>query len=338
MNDKTTKVIRFHEAGNASVLKVEELPVSEPGADELRIKVEAIGLNRAEVMFREGAYLEAPEFPSRLGYEAAGVVEAVGDNVDGFKVGDKVSTVPAFSMGQYGVYAEIIVVPVHAVAHYPSSFSAQQATAIWMPYLTAYGALIKIADVSKGQFVLVTAASSSVGIAAIEIAKSQGATVIATTRGPSKKQFLRDKGADHVIETESEDLVARVMEITAGAGINVTFDPIGGPIVSQLAEAASQGGTIIEYGALDSAATPYPLFSALAKGLTIRGYTIFEITQNPERLSRAKDFLFSFFESEKTQPTIDKVFDFSEIHKAHEYLESNQQMGKIVINVALSEG
>lgn len=338
MNDKTTKVIRFHEAGDASVLKIEELPVSGPGADELRIKVEAIGLNRAEVMFREGAYLEVPEFPSRLGYEAAGVVEAIGANVDGFKIGDKVSTVPAFSMGQYGVYTENAVVPVHAVAHYPASFSAQQATAIWMPYITAYGALIKIANVSKGQFVLITAASSSVGIAAIELAKSQGAIVIATTRGPSKKQFLRDKGADHIIETQSEDLVARVMEITDGVGINVTFDPIGGPIVSQLAEAASQGGIIIEYGALDSAVTPYPLFSALAKGLTIRGYTLFEITQNADFLSRAKDFLSSFFESEKTQPTIDKVFDFAEIQNAHEYLESNQQMGKIVVNVALNEG
>ncbi len=335
MNDKTTKVIRFHEVGDASVLKVEELPVSEPGAGELRIKVEAIGLNRAEVMFREGAYLETPEFPSRLGYEAAGVVEAVGANVEGFKLGDNVSTIPAFSMGQYGVYAESAVVPVHAVAHYPPSFSAQQATAIWMPYITAYGALINIANVSKGQFVLITAASSSVGIAAIQIAKSQGATVIATTRGPSKKQFLRDIGADHVIETLSEDLVARVMDISGGVGIHVTFDPIGGPIVSQLAEAASQGGLIIEYGALDSAATPYPLFSALAKGLTIRGYTLFEITQNSDLLARAKDFLYSFFDSQKIEPTIDKVFDFTEIQKAHEYLESNQQMGKIVIDVAL---
>ena len=333
MNSSTAKVVRFHQTGNASVLKIEDLPVAEPGEHELRIKVEAIGINRAEVMFRNGAYLETPEFPSRLGYEAAGTVEAVGKKVTEFKVGDRVSTVPAFSMGQYGVYGERVVVPVSAVASCPESLTTQQCAAIWMQYITAYGALIEIGQLKQGQRVLITAASSSVGVAAIQIARSQGAEVIATTRGETKKQFLLEQGANHVIQTDSEDLVARMAEITQGAGAELIFDPIGGNLLSQLAEGSSQGGLIIEYGALDSEPTPYPLFSALAKGLTIRGYTLFEITQNKEKLDNAKAFLLALFEAKKLTPVIDKVFTFDQIQQAHEYMESNQQMGKIVIKV-----
>ena len=333
MNSSTAKAVRFHQIGDASVLKIEELPVMEPAEQELRIKVEAIGLNRAEIMFRNGAYLEAPQLPSRLGYEAAGIVEAIGKDVTDFKVGDRVSTIPAFSMGQYGVYGERVVVPAYAVAKYPKSFSAQQGTAIWMPYITAYGALIHFGKLKQKQRVLITAASSSVGVAAIQIAKSQGAVVIATTRGENKKQFLLEQGAEHVIQTDTEDLVSTMTEITQGKGVDLIFDPIGGPILSQLAEVSSNGGRIIEYGALDNEPTPYPLFTALAKGLVIQGYTIFEITQDKDRLENAKTFLLKLFDEEKISPVIDKVFTFNQIQQAHEYMESNQQMGKIVISI-----
>jgi len=333
MNASTAKVVRFHETGDASVLKIEELPVAEPGEHELRIKVEAIGLNRAEIMFRNGAYLETPQLPSRLGYEAAGVVDAIGKHVTDFKVGDRVSTIPSFSMGQYGVYAEYAVVPVHAVAKLPESLTMQQGTSIWMQYLTAYGALVDIGQLKPGQRILITAASSSVGVAAIQIAKALGAVVIATTRGESKKSFLLDQGADHVIQTDSEDLVTRMAEITQDTGAEFIFDPIGGPMLSQLAEVACKGGRIIEYGALDNEPTPYPLFTALAKGLTIRGYTLFEITQDKDKLENAKDFLVPLLEEKKLTPVIDKLFTFSQIQQAHEYMESNQQMGKIVVTV-----
>ena len=333
MNSSTTKVVRFHKTGDASVLKIEELPVAAPDENELRIKVEAIGLNRAEIMFRNGAYLEIPQLPSRLGYEAAGIVDAVGKHVTDFKIGDRVSTIPAFSMGQYGIYAERALVPVNAVVKCPESFTAQQSAAIWMQYITAYGALINIGQLKQGQRILITAASSSVGVAAIQIAKSQGAVVIATTRSDSKKQFLLEQGADHVIQTELEDLVTTMSDITQGAGAELIFDPIGGPILSQLAEVSSLGGRIIEYGALDSEPTPYPLFTALAKGLIIQGYTLFEITQNKEKLENAKTFLLALFNAKKLIPVIDKVFNFDQIQQAHEYMESNQQMGKIVISL-----
>ncbi len=333
MNLRTAKVVRFHETGDASVLKIEDLPVSEPAVNELRIKVEAIGINRAEVMFRNGAYLEMPEFPSRLGYEAAGIVDAVGEQVTDYKPGDRVSTIPSFSMGQYGVYAEYAVVPVHAVTFCPQSLTVQQSAAIWMQYMTAYGALLVVGQLKRGQHVIITAASSSVGVAAIQIAKSVGAAVIATTRGNNKKQFLLDQGADQVITTDSEDLVARTMDITHEAGVELVFDPVGGPILNQLAEASAKGGRIIEYGALDAEPTPYPLFIALAKGLTIHGYTLFEITQDKIKLEDAKEFLLPLFEAGKLIPVIDKEFTFNQIQDSHRYMESNQQTGKIIVTV-----
>ena len=333
MNSLNSRAVLFHEIGDASVLKIENVAVPVPAKDEIRIKVQAIGLNRAEVMFRNGAYLEAPQFPSRLGYEAAGTVEAVGESVSEFKVGDKVSTIPAFSMGQFGVYGEHALVPVAAVARMPEGFSPQQAAAIWMQYVTAYGALIHLGNLQKDQYVLITAASSSVGIAAIQIAKSQGAIVIATSRGETKKEILIEHGADYVIQTDNQDLVAQVTQITSGKGVELVFDPIGGPIVNQLAEASSQGGRIIEYGALDSEATPFPLFTALAKGLIIQGYTIFEISQDQDKLKSAKEFLLPLFESKKLIPIIDKEFNFDDIQLAHEYMESNQQVGKIIVNL-----
>jgi len=333
MNSLNSRAVLFHETGDAKVLKIQSVAIPVPAKGELRIKVQAIGLNRAEVMFRNGAYLEAPQFPSRLGYEAAGIVEAIGDNVSEFKVGDKVSTVPAFSMGQFGVYGEHAVVPVAAVVRTPDNFSPQQAAAIWMQYVTAYGALIHYGQLQKGQHILITAASSSVGIAAIQVAKSLGAIVIATSRGEAKKNTLIEHGADHVIQTDSQDLAAEVAEITSGKGVELVFDPIGGPIVNKLAEAAAQGGRIIEYGALDSDVTPFPLFTALAKGLIIQGYTIFEISQNEEKLNKAKQFLLPLFERNKLIPVIDKEFYFDDIQLAHEYMESNQQVGKIIVNL-----
>ncbi|VAW80529.1 Quinone oxidoreductase [hydrothermal vent metagenome] len=333
MTGKTAKIVRFHKTGDASVLKLEDLPVQVPVGDEIRIAVEAIGLNRAEVMFREGQYLESPEFPSKLGYEASGVIEAVGPDVSDFTVGDRVSTIPAFSMGKYGVYGERVIVPARAAAKYPARLSAVEGASIWMQYITAFGGLIEVGKLAQGMTVVITAASSSVGLAAIQIAKMLGAIVIATTRGKDKRQFLLDAGADHVIVSKDEDLVKRVMDITSGQGANVFFDPVGGPLLETLALAAAPRAIMIEYGALSTSPTPFPLFTALAKGLTIRGYTLFELTQDNKLLERAKSFVYEGLDSGVLKPVIDRTFAFSDIAEAHRYMESNQQKGKIVVSV-----
>ena len=327
------KIVRFHETGGAEVLKLEDLPLTEPGPGEVRLKVEAIGLNRAEMMFRRGQYLETPQLPSRLGYEAAGTIEAIGPDIPDLQIGDRVSTIPSFSMGKYGVYGENAIVPAYAVAHYPDKLSAIEGAAIWMQYMTAYGALIEYGDLKKTDSVLITAASSSVGLAAIQIVKAAGGQAIATTRGADKKDFILEAGADHVIVTDVEDLAERGMSLTSGKGVRLVFDPVAGPFLEKLAEVTAAGGIIFEYGALSPNPTIYPLFPALAKGLTIRGYTLFEIVKKPESLARGKDYIYRGLESGSLKPIIDRTFPLTDIVEAHRYMRSNRQKGKIVVTV-----
>ncbi len=327
------KIIRFHELGNADVLKIEDLPLAEPGEGEVRLKVEAFSLNRADIMFRQGQYLEDPELPSRLGYEAAGIVDAVGPGTSGIHIGDRVSTIPAFSMGKYGIYGESAIVPGYAVAHYPDNLSATEGASIWMQYLTVYGALVDIGQLKAGDTVVITAASSSIGLAAIQVTRSAGATAIATTRGADKKQFLIDAGADQVIVTDEEDLVEKVMASTSGKGAELIFDPVGGPLLEMLSDAAAPGATIFEYGALSPAPTIFPLFTALKKGLTVRGYTLFEIVNDAERLASGKQYVYDGLESGALHPFIDRTFSLDAIADAHRYMESNEQKGKIIVTV-----
>ena len=328
-----SKVVRFNQTGEPDVLKLVDEEVPPPGEGEIQIQVAAIGLNRAEAMFRRGQYLEAPQFPARLGYEAAGTIKTVGENVHGYKVGDAVSTIPNFPLNRYGVYGEVINVPVTAVAFHPLNLSWEEAAAVWMQYLTAYGALIDIAKMQPDDFVLIPAASSSVGLAAIQLCNLVGAVPIAMTRHSDKKQELLHHGARHVVVSEEEDVIAAVENITEGQGARIIFDPVGGPMLATLAEVASSHGIIFQYGALSPEPTPFPLFSVLGKGLTIRGYTLFEFTQDPQQLKRAKDDIYGWLEGAQLKPLIAKTFSLDEIVEAHRYLESNTQLGKIIVTV-----
>jgi len=327
------RIVRFHQTGGPEVLKIEQVDVPPPGPGEVRIAVKALGLNRAESMFRSGHYLEQPRFPARLGYEAAGTVEALGEGVQGLKVGDAVSTIPAFSQNQYGVYGDTAIVPAFAVAKHPASLSWAEAAAVWMQYATAYGALIDIAGLKAGDTLLIPAASSSVGIAAIQIARMIGATPVALTRGSSKRKALLDAGAAHVIATEEQDLVAEAKKLTGGKGARIVFDPVGGPTVAKLTAAMAERGILFLYGVLSSEPTPLPLMDVLGKSLTIRGYVLFEITGDPRRLERAKKFIVDGLSAGKLKPVVAKTFPLEQIVEAHRYMESNQQVGKIVVTV-----
>lgn len=327
------RIVRFNKTGGPEVLQIENMEVAPPGPGEVRIKVKALGLNRAEAMFRLGQYLEDPKLPSRLGYEASGIVDAIGLGVKGLSVGDTVSTIPSKSQGKYGVYGEIATVPQEFVVKHPSSLTFNEAAAVWMQYMTAYGALIDIAQIKKGDFVVVTAASSSVGLAAIQLCNLVGATPIATTRTSEKKKALQNAGAAHVIATQEENLVEKLKEITVGKGARVVFDPIGGKMVQDLAEGMSYGGILFEYGALSPDPTPFPLFAALKKGLTVRGYTLFEILNDPTKLEKAKHYVIEALSSGKLKPILDKTFTLDHIVDAHRYMESNKQFGKIIVTV-----
>ncbi|MGB8473203.1 MAG: zinc-dependent alcohol dehydrogenase family protein [Candidatus Acidiferrum sp.] len=330
-----TKVVRFHEFGGPEVLRFESLEIGEPGAGEVRLRIEAIGLNRAEAAFRSGRYIETAQLPARLGYEAAGVVEALGEGVEGFSTGEQVCVIPAFSMNRYGVYAEHAIVPASSLLKRPAGLGTNECASIWMQYLTAYGALIDISKLSAGDAVIITAASSSVGVAAIQIANHVGAVPIAVTRTAAKEEKLRKIGAAHVVVTEREKLETEVLRITGGKGAKVAFDPIGGPIVAQLAAAMGSQGWLILYGNLSGQAqnTIFPFGPSVMKGFAMRGYVVFEIIHDPQRFERARRFVEEGLGAGWLAPVIAKTFPFDRMVEAHRYLEGNEQIGKIVVTV-----
>lgn len=330
-----TRTVLFDKLGGPEVLQLTDAEVGEPGPGEVRIRVDAIGLNRAETLFRSGNYIEpVRRFPAKLGSEAAGVVEAVGAGVTGLQPGQPVSTVQTFSQNDFGVYAERAIVPAAAVLHRPETVGAVEGAAVWMPYVTAYGALIEVGGMRPGDTVVLNAASSSVGLAAIRVADRIGATPIALTRTAAKKAALLEAGAAEVIVTESEDVVGRVLAATAGRGAEFIFDAVAGPGVLDLGRAAADGALHLVYGGLSGEPTPYPGFDLGMPALSMRTYTMLETTTRPERLRRAAAFVGSGLRSGAFRPVVDRTFELDEIVDAHRYLESNAQIGKIVVTVA----
>jgi NADPH:quinone reductase-like Zn-dependent oxidoreductase len=172
-----------------------------------------------------------------------------------------------------------------------------------------------------------------VGLAAIQIAKRVAAVPVALSRGSAKRQALLDVGAAHVIATEEQDLVEEVLKITGGKGARVVFDPVGGPTMAKLARATAHRGIIFLYGALSTEPTPLPLFDVLGKWLTIRGYVMMEVTSDPDILDLAKTFVNEGLADGSLKPIIARTLPLEQIVEAHRYLESNQQIGKVVVMV-----
>ena len=325
-----SKVVRIHEQGAPEVLRIEELEVGAPGAAELRIRVEAIGLNRSEAAFRAGQYPVKPKLPTLMGYEACGIVEALGPGVTEFRAGERVCVLPTFRFGEYGVYGEQAIVPVRSLLAAPPGLSSAEAASIWMQYLTAM-AIIEVTHATVGDFVIIRAASSSVGLAAIQLANWAGAIPIAATRRGDKRHALLAQGARHVIATEESDLVAEVMKITDGKGARIVFDPVGGPFVETLAQATAVDGTLFIYGGLSGQPTMHPHWQAAFRNLSIRGWVASTIWNHPERFARAQALILRGLAEGKLKPVIAKTFALTEIREAHRYLESNQQLGKIIV-------
>jgi NADPH:quinone reductase-like Zn-dependent oxidoreductase len=327
-----SQVVRIHETGGPEVLRIEDLSVSQPGPGEIRIRVEAIGLNRAEAAYRAGQYLRTPKLPSLMGMEAVGVVEELGAGVQNLALGDRVCVLPSIGQGEYGVYAEQAIVPARSVIAAPPGLTPVQAASIWMQYFTAY-AIIEIAHVGLGDYVLIPAASSSVGIAAIQLANWAGAVPIALTRHSAKAAALRAQGAPHVLATAEGDVVAEVRRITGGKGARAAFDPVGGPFIEKLAECMADEGIVFVYGGLSGQPTPYPHWPAALKGLSIRGWVASAIWNKPERFARVTQVILQGLAVGHLKPVISRTFPLKQIVEAHRYLESNQQVGKIVVTV-----
>ena len=313
-------------------MRLEDVEVGAPGGGEVRLRVEAIGLNRSEAMFRAGRYPTKPQLPTLIGYEGVGVIEAIGAGVQGFDVGQRVCVVPNSRLGEYGMYGEKAIVAAKSLLPAPPGLTPVQAASIWMQYFTAL-AIIEWGEATVGDYVLIRAASSSVGIAAIQLANWAGAVSIGATRHSTKAAALKEQGAQHVVATEESDIVAEVMRITGGKGARIVFDPVGGPEVDKLAQAMAEEGILFIYGGLSGEPTVFPHWPAAMKGLSVRGWVASHIWGKPDRYLRAQKLILQGLAEGHLKPVISKTFPLAQIADAHRYLESNQQLGKIVVTV-----
>lgn len=325
--------IRVHEWGEPEGLRIDEIETPVPGPGEVRVKVRALGLNRAEVMFRRGEYFSKPPLPAQLGYEASGEIDAIGSGVEGFGLGDAVSVIPAFGFSDYGLYGEQVLAPARAVVRNPPGQSWEEAAASWMQYATAWGGLIHIAGMTKGDHVLLPAASSSIGLAAIQVANLAGAVPIALTRSAAKKDALIEAGAAHVVVTGGEGWAAEILALTGAQGARIAFDPVGGPDFPKLLSATAVGGIIVAYGALSSEVTPLPMLPLLGRDQTIRGFGLTGAMRSDTTLAAARDFVQSGLASGVLKPKIARMFPFDRIVEAHRFMEANTHIGKIVVIV-----
>jgi NADPH2:quinone reductase len=320
--------------GGPEVLRFIGASPAEPGPGEVLVDLFSIGVNRSDVAFRSGKYLVQPEPPCGLGVEGAGVVKAVGQGVTDFASGDRVSILPTFLPGRrYATYVRAGVFPAASLLPIPASVDNLVASAVWVSYLTAWGALVELGGLNRGDFVLISAASSSVGLSAIQIANAVGATPIATTRSSAKIAALRQAGAAHVIASEEQDVPEAIRAITGDKGLRLAFDAIAGPFTESLVPCMADEGTIFFYGGLSDQRTMFDRRPIIRKGISFTGYTVWQILRHADRRERGRSFVLTGLADGTLTPVIDRIFPFEEAVEAHRYIESNVQFGKIVMAV-----
>jgi NADPH:quinone reductase-like Zn-dependent oxidoreductase len=309
----------------------------------VRITVRAAGVNFADVMARLGLYPDAPPLPAVVGYEVAGVVDAVGSNDVPFRPGDRV-----FAFTRFGGYASSVVVPATFVYPTPPMLSDIEAAAIPVNYLTAFVALETIAHVNAGDTVLIHGAGGGVGIAATQIAKQRGATVIGTASA-IKLDAIRSFGVDHPLDHRHTDVAAEVRRLTAGRGVDVVLDPIGGRSVRISYELLAPLGRLVVYGASALASgerrnlwrvvrtlVAMPSFKPLSlmnRNRGVFGLNLGHLWSETDRLRRAADTLLSGFEAGQLRPVVAKTFPLDKAADAHRYIQSRSNIGKVILTV-----
>jgi NADPH:quinone reductase-like Zn-dependent oxidoreductase len=326
------RAVVFTGTGDPSILRLVDVPGRDPGPGEARIRVTSCGLNRADVNYRRGRYLVRSPGESRSGFEGAGVVEAVGAGVSTVRPGDRVGVLPSsFDVVTEGASAETMTVGEAILVPTPASVSDRDAGAIWMQYLTAWGALVEIANIGPADYVVIPAASSSVGIASIQLCNARGARAIATTTSAAKVEVLRRFSPFAIVDTKSEPYVERVKALTEGRGARVIFDPIYGPIVNDHIRVACREAIVFVYGALDPRPLELGLGGMLRKQIRLQGYTLGPLFGDPAARTRAIEGITAHLERGDFAPVIDSYFPLERIQDAHRRVESNEQIGKVVV-------
>jgi NADPH:quinone reductase-like Zn-dependent oxidoreductase len=328
----TARVVKFYQNGAPAVLNVEAAERPEPGTGEVRVHMRALALNRANSMFRDGSYLFAASFPSRIGTEGVGLIDAVGQGVDDFKVGQRVNLLPPLNESEAGYAADFNIVGKEFLIAAPDGLDDRQAATAWVPFLTLYHLFVERGLAAKGSWIVLPAASSSVSLAANNLAHHLGAKTIGLTRTSAKKKVLLSAGYDALVISGEEDVAARIMEIT-GDGADFVFDPVGGPQLEKLASSVKRGATINVYGGLDSGETLLPVFALMNSGATLSCYTVYELMMDPPRLKAAIDYFRPLFKTGQLAPVVDQSeHSLDHIVEAFQHLESNDQFGKVVVN------
>lgn len=326
-------IIRFHELGAPDVLRLEEIAVDNPGPGEVRLAIEAIGVNRAEAAMRGGHYIMTPTLPARIGSEASALVTAIGEGVTGWSVGDRVCTLPVPVSERYATYASETLYPANRLIARPSGLDAVQSAASWVAFMTAWGGLVEQAAITADDTVVITAASSSVGLAALQVAREAGATVIATTRGTDKAAQLAAFHAGAVIASDEQEVAAEILRLTENRGASLIFDPVSGPFAERLAEALAESGTLMIYGGLSKQPVTFPRQLAIRRNLTMRGFNFNPMVVDPQRCNRAVAAIGPNLASGVYRMPIAQTFPLAQAAEAHRTLESNAHIGKIVLTV-----
>lgn len=336
---------RFERTGGPEVLELAEQELTAPGPGEALVRLSAIGLNRADLMHLAGRYFAPPPSPSFLGQEAVGEILALGPRVEGqepvaglrpevgMPVGLMVGRIDFCAMGTYRTAG---VFPQRALLPQPSSYTASEAAAYWVAAMTVVGGFAAGGlggAPAPGKRVLVTAASSGVGVMALQIARALGTEAIAATTSSAKTEALAGL-ADHVLVVRSPaDLATAVKSLTGGSGVDLAFDPVGGAYADGLLEAAAADGQVVFYGTLTGADAPLDLRKLILKDLGVHGYTVYRLQRDPARLEAVVEACLELAETGKVRPLVAARYPFEEAPAALAALARNEHLGKIVLEV-----
>jgi NADPH:quinone reductase-like Zn-dependent oxidoreductase len=322
--------------------EIREVEYPKPQAHEVCIKVEAFGLNYADVMARLGLYADAPPLPAIVGYEVVGRIHEIGADVKDKKVGQRV-----VGMTRFGGYAEYAVTDARAVAEIPDDMDAGIATALATQYGTAYYAAEEMVRLQEGDHVLIHAAAGGVGTALVQLAKWRGCIVYGTAGSDEKLDYLRKQGVDYPINYRKSDFVTEIQKVVGERGLDVVFDSIGGDYIKKGMKLLGSGGRIVGYGAASMTGTNifgkikvalgfgfYSPISLLTQSKGIVCVNMLRIADNrPLVIKRCLENVVRMTREGTLNPVVGGEFKFEDIAKAHALLESRKSMGKIVIRM-----
>ena len=322
-----TKAIRIHQYGGPEALRWEDVEVGEPGAGEALVRHNAVGLNFIDVYMRTGLYPQ-PSFPAGIGLEAAGVVEAVGERVDAVAVGDRV----AYAGGPPGAYAETRVMPAAQLVIVPEGVDDRQAAAMMLKGMTAEYLLRRTYAVKPGDTILFRVAAGGVGLIACQWAKHLGATVIGTVGTEEKAALAKAHGCDHPIVTAEEDVVARVREITSGAGVPVVYDSIGKDSFEGSLDCLAPLGMMVLFGQSSGPVPPFEIATLGAKGsLFLTRPSLMAYNAKRADLEASAAALFAVVTGGQVKIEINQSYPLAEAARAHADLEGRKTTGSTVL-------